>query len=80
MVDGVKHGYVFEVDPVHDGDPRPIKGMGRFEHEAVAVNPKTGASSSPRTPATRSATCTGTAAATPGPGAATSTRAATSPP
>ena len=42
VIDGVKHGYVFEVDPVHDGDPRPIKGMGRFAHEAVAVNPRTG--------------------------------------
>ena len=42
VIDRVKHGYVFEVDPVHDGDPRPIKAMGRFEHEAVAVNPKTG--------------------------------------
>ncbi|MGY1424310.1 alkaline phosphatase PhoX [Lysobacter sp. A289] len=41
--DGNKHGYVFEVDP----DPartsgRPIIGMGRFSHEAVAVDPRTG--------------------------------------
>lgn len=39
------HGYVFEVDP---GDregrlsSRPIRGMGRFSHEAVAVDPATG--------------------------------------
>ena len=32
------HGYVFEVDPWFGGNPRPIKGMGRFEHEAVAFD------------------------------------------
>jgi secreted PhoX family phosphatase len=36
------HGYVFEVDP-HDRaanlDPHPIKALGRFAHEAVAVDP-----------------------------------------
>lgn len=37
---GRRHGYVFEVDP----DPlrtsgRPIVGMGRFSHEAAAVDP-----------------------------------------
>ncbi|MDV3237223.1 MAG: PhoX family protein [Gammaproteobacteria bacterium] len=41
--DGHRHGYVFEVHP----DPartsgRPIIGMGRFKHEAVAVDPRTG--------------------------------------
>ncbi len=39
------HGYVFEVDP-HDGaanrDPQPIKALGRFEHEAAAVDPRRG--------------------------------------
>ncbi|RBM19528.1 alkaline phosphatase PhoX [Streptomyces sp. PT12] len=39
------HGYVFEVDP-HDlaagRDPRPIKALGRFEHEAVVVDPAQG--------------------------------------
>jgi secreted PhoX family phosphatase len=34
---GKPHGYVFEVDPWRGGDPRPIVGMGRFEHEAVAI-------------------------------------------
>ena len=39
-----KHGYVFEVpfgsrQPV---DPVPIKAMGRFEHEACAIDPRTG--------------------------------------
>jgi secreted PhoX family phosphatase len=38
IIDGVRHGYVFEVDPVHGGDPTPIVGMGRFEHEAVAFD------------------------------------------
>jgi secreted PhoX family phosphatase len=32
------HGYVFEVDPVFGGNPVPIVGMGRFEHEAVAFD------------------------------------------
>ena len=39
------HGYVFEVDP-HDPDanrdPQPIKALGRFAHEAVAVDPDEG--------------------------------------
>jgi len=36
------HGYVFEV-PVHgDGDPQPLTGLGRFRHEAAAVDPATG--------------------------------------
>jgi secreted PhoX family phosphatase len=42
---GKPHGYVFEVDP-HDQkanqDPKPIKALGRFAHEAVAVDPKEG--------------------------------------
>ncbi|MFH8610444.1 PhoX family protein [Streptomyces sp. NPDC018029] len=38
------HGFIFEVDPV---DPRrtgavPLTAMGRFQHEAVAVDPKRG--------------------------------------
>jgi secreted PhoX family phosphatase len=39
-----KHGYVFEVPAAHEGlsDPLPLKEMGRFEHEAAAVNPATG--------------------------------------
>jgi secreted PhoX family phosphatase len=38
------HGYVFEVPSSHDGpvEPVPIKPMGRFRHEAVAVDPATG--------------------------------------
>jgi secreted PhoX family phosphatase len=31
------HGYVFEVDPQRGGNPVPIVGLGRFEHEAAAV-------------------------------------------
>lgn len=36
------HGFVFEVP--HDAvtEPVPLKAMGRFVHEAVAVDPKTG--------------------------------------
>ena len=39
-----KHGYVFEV-PVGTfatADPVPLRAMGRFNHEAVAVDPQTG--------------------------------------
>lgn len=38
-----KHGYVFEVPAALDepSDPVPLKAMGRFEHEAAAVNPAT---------------------------------------
>lgn len=38
------HGYIFEVPVLSDGpaDPKPIKAMGRFVHEAVAVDPVTG--------------------------------------
>jgi uncharacterized protein len=38
------HGYVFEVpaDATTPVDPVPIKDMGRFTHEAVAVDPETG--------------------------------------
>ncbi|MDQ1619726.1 MAG: uncharacterized protein QOE19_2295 [Actinomycetota bacterium] len=40
-----RHGYVFEVDPYDQAanrNPEPIKALGRFEHEAVAVDPDTG--------------------------------------
>lgn len=38
------HGYVFEVPASAEGptQPIPLKAMGRFNHEAVAVDPKTG--------------------------------------
>lgn len=38
------HGYVFEVpaDATAPVDPVPLKAMGRFTHEAVAIDPKTG--------------------------------------
>jgi len=40
---GRKHGYVFEVDPRSERTTgRPLVGMGRFSHEAVAVDPRTG--------------------------------------
>ncbi len=38
------HGYVFEV-PIEMGkmaDPIPLRAMGRFNHEAVCVDPRTG--------------------------------------
>ncbi|CAI7977327.1 hypothetical protein FRAHR75_330050 [Frankia sp. Hr75.2] len=40
------HGYVFEVDPVDRAanlNPVPLKFLGRFAHEAVAVDPRTSA-------------------------------------
>ena len=38
------HGYIFEVPAAAEGpvDPVPLKAMGRFVHEAVAVDPDTG--------------------------------------
>jgi secreted PhoX family phosphatase len=39
---GMPHGYVFEVPSDGLGDTRPIADMGRFSHEAVAVDPRTG--------------------------------------
>ena len=38
------HGYVFEVPSTETGlvDAKPIHAMGRFEHEAVAIDEKTG--------------------------------------
>ncbi|MCB2087471.1 MAG: DUF839 domain-containing protein, partial [Sphingomonadaceae bacterium] len=38
------HGYVFEVPASAPGlvDPKPITAMGRFNHEAVAIDPVTG--------------------------------------
>ncbi|MGI9097586.1 MAG: alkaline phosphatase PhoX [Solirubrobacteraceae bacterium] len=39
---GKRHGYVFEVDPYDrhaNLDPKPIKALGRYAHEAVAVDP-----------------------------------------
>src|ERR687896_98794 len=39
---GAAHGYVFEVPSDGVGDPAPLRDMGRFSHEAVAVDPVTG--------------------------------------
>ena len=36
------HGYIFEVPADRAADPTPIRDMGRFSHEAVAVDPTTG--------------------------------------
>ncbi|MGH8223999.1 MAG: alkaline phosphatase PhoX [Woeseiaceae bacterium] len=40
-----RHGYVFEVPASAGGPvtPVPLKAMGRFEHEACAVHPRSGA-------------------------------------
>jgi secreted PhoX family phosphatase len=39
---GLPHGYIFEVPADGLGDPTPLRDMGRFSHEAVAVDPATG--------------------------------------
>lgn len=40
---GRKHGYVFEVHPLAERTSgRPLVGLGRFSHEAVAVDPRSG--------------------------------------
>jgi secreted PhoX family phosphatase len=39
------HGYVFEVDPYDrraNRDPKPVKALGRYDHEAVVVDTKRG--------------------------------------
>lgn len=38
------HGYIFEVSAKATGlvEPKPLKAMGRFNHEAAAVDPQTG--------------------------------------
>jgi uncharacterized protein len=45
-ITGKRHGYVFEVDP-YDQDanrnPKPIKALGRYAHESLVVDPRTGA-------------------------------------
>jgi secreted PhoX family phosphatase len=41
-LNGVPHGYNFEVPIDGLGDPTPLRDMGRFSHEAVAVDPATG--------------------------------------
>lgn len=41
----IPHGWIFEVDPYdnsRNADPTPLTAMGRFQHEAVAVDPRTG--------------------------------------
>jgi secreted PhoX family phosphatase len=46
LAGGKRHGYVFEVDPYDQDanrDPRPIKALGRYAHEAVVVDPHAGA-------------------------------------
>ncbi|HVG54923.1 MAG TPA: alkaline phosphatase PhoX [Vicinamibacterales bacterium] len=39
---GLPHGYVFEVPAHGAAAPTPIRDMGRFSHEAVAIDPITG--------------------------------------
>ncbi|HEX6570002.1 MAG TPA: alkaline phosphatase PhoX [Acidimicrobiales bacterium] len=43
LVNGaVRHGYVFEVPSDGTSSGEPLRAMGRFSHEAVAVDPDTG--------------------------------------
>lgn len=41
---GQDHGYIFEIPANAKGlvKPQPLKAMGRFNHEAAAIDPKTG--------------------------------------
>jgi secreted PhoX family phosphatase len=44
-ITGMRHGYVFEVDPYDQDanrDPKPIKALGRYAHEALVVDPDEG--------------------------------------
>ena len=38
----MQHGYVFEVPHDRTSDAKPIKAMGCFVHEAIAIDPQTG--------------------------------------
>jgi uncharacterized protein len=38
-----EHGYIFEVPVDREPSREPLEAMGRFVHEAIAVDPKTGA-------------------------------------
>lgn len=40
--DGIRHGYCFEVPSSGFSDAQPLKALGRFNHEAVAIDPRTG--------------------------------------
>ena len=42
VVGDLRHGYVFEVPTSRPGSGEPLTGLGRFSHEAVAVDPWTG--------------------------------------
>lgn len=39
---GIRHGYCFEVPSSGFSDAQPLKGLGRFNHEAVAIDPRSG--------------------------------------
>jgi secreted PhoX family phosphatase len=39
---GRPHGYIFEVPAEGNADPTPLRDMGRYSHEAVAIDPATG--------------------------------------
>jgi uncharacterized protein len=39
---GMRHGYIFEVASSGKGNPEPFTAMGRFNHEAIALDPVTG--------------------------------------
>lgn len=40
--DGFNHGYIFDVPGFGKSDGTPIRSAGRFSHEAVAVDPRSG--------------------------------------
>lgn len=40
--DGFNHGYCFEVPGFSKGNPEPIRGAGRFSHEAIGIDTATG--------------------------------------
>lgn len=40
--DGYNHGYVFDVPGFGKSNGQPVRAAGRFAHEAVAIDPRTG--------------------------------------
>ena len=42
LIDSKRHGYVFEVPADGTSNAIPLPGLGRFSHEALAIDPATG--------------------------------------
>jgi uncharacterized protein len=73
VIDGVKHGYVYEVDPSRGGNPRPITALASSSTRPSRSSHATAPRISPRTPTRPSVTSTGSSPANAASAPATST-------